>query len=429
MNLAKRNEFTLIELLVVIAIIAILAALLLPSLASAKERARRTNCKNHIKQFLTVAHLYGGDNEDKLPSGLSDAKEPKDDHTPLISTPIRAELLKYAPFNIYECSNLGKPFGNPNGWLFEGWGYVIGYNYLGGHYQTPWPPLDGFQGWISPQTLSDDPSLPLVTDLNTWSPGLRANTLLPAGGCQAFTGGADAGRRRCCGAEDASAFPVTFNSYTVAGALQMDKDAAILGEYSDNTGAVLTNGRQTTAQAVSISANVGPVIGFSFGSGTSKAVNAADNSTSGSYDATMTTMGLGVTMDLGGPSIAFNYATISAQQKVATTNKYDDNGMALSFTMPMGSDSIVASYTTVTQKTDEGTSYTASGNGFEVGYNTSIGPVSLAVGYGAANYTKDASGQNFMVDNGGDGFDTGTTSSKADGASTTDLEVKMSYSW
>ena len=122
MNVAKRNGFTLIELLVVIAIIAILAALLLPSLASAKERARRTNCKNHIKQFLTVAHLYGGDNEDKLPSGLSDAKEPKDDHTPLISTPIRAELLKYAPFNIYECSNLGKPFGNPNGWLFEGWG-------------------------------------------------------------------------------------------------------------------------------------------------------------------------------------------------------------------------------------------------------------------------------------------------------------------
>ena len=58
MNLAKRNGFTLIELLVVIAIIAILAALLLPSLASAKERARRTNCKNHIKQFLTVAHLY-----------------------------------------------------------------------------------------------------------------------------------------------------------------------------------------------------------------------------------------------------------------------------------------------------------------------------------------------------------------------------------
>ena len=76
MSLVKRHGFTLIELLVVIAIIAILAALLLPSLASAKERARRTNCKNNIRQFLQVAHMYGGDNEEKLPSGLSDAQDP-----------------------------------------------------------------------------------------------------------------------------------------------------------------------------------------------------------------------------------------------------------------------------------------------------------------------------------------------------------------
>ena len=37
-----------------------------------------------------------------------------------------------------------------------------------------------FQGWISPQTLSDNPSLPLVTDLNTWSPGYM-HSLAPHG--------------------------------------------------------------------------------------------------------------------------------------------------------------------------------------------------------------------------------------------------------
>jgi len=62
-----RSAFTLIELLVVIAIIAILAALLLPALASAKEKGRQSACINSVRQQTLAILLYADENNDFLP--------------------------------------------------------------------------------------------------------------------------------------------------------------------------------------------------------------------------------------------------------------------------------------------------------------------------------------------------------------------------
>ena len=67
---ARALAFTLVELLVVIAIIAIVAALLLPVLASTKEKARAITCCSNLKQWGLATHIYAENNGDFLPPSL-----------------------------------------------------------------------------------------------------------------------------------------------------------------------------------------------------------------------------------------------------------------------------------------------------------------------------------------------------------------------
>ncbi|HWD94729.1 MAG TPA: prepilin-type N-terminal cleavage/methylation domain-containing protein [Verrucomicrobiae bacterium] len=66
-RMKAKRAFTLIELLVVIAIIAILAALLLPTLAKAKQKAWQTIDLNNLKELGMAVHLYTSDNQDWMP--------------------------------------------------------------------------------------------------------------------------------------------------------------------------------------------------------------------------------------------------------------------------------------------------------------------------------------------------------------------------
>ena len=88
-RLPARIGFTLIELLVVIAIIAILAAMLLPTLAKAKEKAKRAQCIGGLKQILLSTQMYVHDFNDTMPYTSWSSGTLRRNKSTMISSPLR----------------------------------------------------------------------------------------------------------------------------------------------------------------------------------------------------------------------------------------------------------------------------------------------------------------------------------------------------
>jgi len=135
----EKRGFTLIELLVVIAIIAILAGLLLPALARAKEKGKRTQCLSNLHQVGIGVTMYAGDNADNVftPLNLGTAAAPNYHPLAMDSTMVPAlknygmvlKTTNSAENNIWSCPERSYlPRADP----VTPTQIALGYEYFGG---------------------------------------------------------------------------------------------------------------------------------------------------------------------------------------------------------------------------------------------------------------------------------------------------------
>jgi prepilin-type N-terminal cleavage/methylation domain-containing protein len=180
---AGSAAFTLIELLVVIAIIAILAALLLPALATAKEKGKRTACLCNMRQTILTVHMYGMDFQDYVPDGR-DNNVPPQWHAIRINSTTYTNMIRYTGnLKIMDCPNF--TYGEFPRYANE-WGFLIGYAYLGNALGaanlTTWP-VTSPNFWYSPRKTFESPTNFIIADANTWGGGLVMAPHGKAGPC------------------------------------------------------------------------------------------------------------------------------------------------------------------------------------------------------------------------------------------------------
>lgn len=177
-----RRGFTLIELLVVIAIIAILIALLLPAVQQAREAARRSQCKNNVKQIGLALHNYH-DTHNIFPPGVvnsGNSYTPDSPHTFALNHTAWIFILPYMD----------------QGPLYNQWNFSMPSNGFSNTADTsgaaaplisPWPntntPLaqTKIATYMCPSDNTSE-SLMVSADVNYFANHARSNYLLCAGG-------------------------------------------------------------------------------------------------------------------------------------------------------------------------------------------------------------------------------------------------------
>ena len=169
MKATRSKGFTLIELLVVIAIIAILIALLLPAVQQAREAARRSQCKNNLKQWGLALHNYH-DTHRIFPPGMMTGGNRVGFHVMLLPFLDQTNLYNQFDFNVsyttapnlalrdekFDLLHCPSSFGRDRQSASTSEGWTVHYYGVAGPLGTKPSPLSG--DWTDVGDLSITPS-------------------------------------------------------------------------------------------------------------------------------------------------------------------------------------------------------------------------------------------------------------------------------